>query len=191
MNNTEQIEQKFLEVTGISCDLKKFPLDKNDIKNNITINKEKSNQYGEVFTPLWLVDEMIQKVSIERLHGSKSTLDLCAGYGQFTIRMIRALQNYDKNFDVNKWLKQHTFIELQLESVYKIFYIFGVNINIFIGDALDIKKRKQWNGINYFNNYCRIISKKWIKNAMKNDEETFVKNFIEEFNENPIEVLKL
>lgn len=118
MSYIEDIEKRFLEISGIECDLTKFPLTPDDIKNNIKVDKEKSNQYGEVFTPLWLVDKMILKATVEKLHQSKSTLDLCAGWGQFTIRMIRALANYDKDFDVYKWLKEnHTFIEMSTVNI--------------------------------------------------------------------------
>ena len=180
----EQIEKRFLEVSGIDCNLTKFPLVSEDIKSNIKVDKEKSNQYGEVFTPLWLVDKMILKATVEKLHQSKSTLDLCAGYGQFTIRMIRALANYDKDFDVYKWLKEsHTLIELQLESAYKLLYIFGVDINLLIGDALQIEKVVKWNEINYFDNYWKPIPNEWLKTEIVNNEETFVQRFLEKFKE--------
>jgi len=180
----EDIEERFLDISGIDCDLSKFPLNQYDIKNNIKINKDKSDQYGEVFTPLWLVDKMILKATVEKLHQSKSTLDLCAGWGQFTIRMIRALANYDKDFDVYKWLKEnHTFIELQLESAYKLLTIFGTDINLLIGDALQIEKVYKWDGINYLDGYWKHIPYEWIQSEITNNEETFVTRFLEKFKE--------
>jgi len=180
----EDIEERFLDISGIDCDLSKFPLSPDDIKNNIKVDKEKSDQYGEVFTPLWLVDKMILKATVEKLHRSNSTLDLCAGWGQFTIRMIRALANYDKDFDVYKWLKEnHTFIELQLESAYKLMHIFGLDINLLIGDALQIEKVHKWDGINYFDNSWKHIPNEWVKCEIVNNEETFVKRFLEKFKE--------
>ena len=171
----EQIEKRFLEVSGIDCNLTKFPLVSEDIKSNIKVDKEKSNQYGEVFTPLWLVDKMILKATVEKLHQSKSTLDLCAGYGQFTIRMIRALANYDKDFDVYKWLKEnHTLIELQLESAYKLLYIFGVDINLLIGDALKIRQVENWNGVSIFNQYWKEVPIGWLQENIKYSEKEFV-----------------
>ena len=159
------------------------------LKNNIKVDKDKSDQYGEVFTPLWLVDQMILKASVEKLHSSKSTLDLCAGWGQFTIRMVRALANYNKDFDVYKWLKEnHTFIELQLESAYKLLNIFGCDINLLIGDALEIEKVKKWNEINYFDNHWKIISKDWIRVQMRTDEHVFVKNFLNKFKEKEVKL---
>ena len=192
MNTVEEMEKRFLEVSGIECDLTKFPLTENDIKNNISVDKEKSDQYGEVFTPLWLVDKMILKATVEKLHQSKSTLDLCAGYGQFTIRMIRALYNYDNKFDVYSWLKNnHTFIELQLESAYKLVYIFGIDINLLIGDALEIRKVIKWEGINYFDGYWKSIPKDWINVQIRTDEREFVKNFLNKFKEKESVILTI
>ena len=190
MSTVEEIENRFLQVSGISCDLSKFPLNQTDIDNNIKVDKEKSNQYGEVFTPLWLVDKMILKTGIDKLINSKSTLDLCAGWGQFTIRIIRALTNHKEDFDVLKWLKNNnTFIEIQLESAYKLLYIFGVDINLLIGDALKIKEVKKWNEINYFDHYWKSIPKDWIKKEILNEEKVFVEKFLEKFKEKQKEIL--
>lgn len=194
INTVEEIENRFLEVSGIECDLSKFPLTPDDIKNNIKVDKEKSNQYGEVFTPLWLVDKMILKATVEKLYESKSTLDLCAGYGQFTVRMIRALANYDEKFDVYKWLKEnHTLIELQLESAYKILHIFGIGINLLICDVLKIHKNNygvdQWNGINYFDKCWYNVPYEWLKTEIVNDEEIFVQRFLEKFSKKEHDVL--
>lgn len=184
MTDIEVIEKKFLEISGLKCDLTKFPLQPDDVKNNIKVDKDKSNQYGEVFTPLWLVDKMILKATVEKLYQSKSTLDLCAGWGQFTIRMIRALANYDNQFDVYKWLKEkHTFIELQLESAYKLMKIFGIDINLLIGDALKINEVRIWNGISYYDNYWKPIPREWLQSEITKNEETFTQRFLEKFKE--------
>jgi len=173
--NIKEIEKKFLEISSLSCDLTKFPLDESDIKGVTKIDKLKIETYGEVFTPLWLVDKMILKAGVEKLHNAKSTLDLCAGYGQFTIRMIRALANYDKDFDVLEWLKNnHTFIEIQLESAYKLLYIFGTEINLLIGDALKIKEVRNWNGIYIYKNYWKEIPSIWLQKNISCNEKEFI-----------------
>jgi len=141
----ELIEKRFKEMSGIvGCDLSVFPLQKEGTLQTIT-NKLKSDSFGEVFTPLWLVDIMILQCSTnssaagKKLFEAKTPLDLCAGYGQFTIRMLRCIYNYrksiGKNFDVYKWLNKHSFSELQFENVFKLLYIFGAHTNIYIGDA--------------------------------------------------------
>jgi hypothetical protein len=62
--------------------------------------------------------------------------------------MIRALYNHDNSFNVLRWLKEnHTFIEIQPESAYKLMKIFGIDINLLIGDAMKINEVKNWNGV--------------------------------------------
>lgn len=180
------IEKRFLEIAGIDCDLNKFPLEKEDCPQ-IEKDKEKSNLHGEVFTPLWLVDKMILKAA-DSLKKAKTTHDLCTGYGQFTIRMLRFLANNKKNFSPNIWLKKtHSFSEYQISSVYKLLYIFGVDINLFIGDAKQLDKLKDIdNGVLFYS----PVRKKWfnitkiIKTIFDNQnkysikaEERFVKKF--------------
>lgn len=142
----KEIEKRFKEVGGLNGgDLSVFPLHKGE-QLQVETDKQKSNMFGEVFTPLWLVDEMLMKLSSDpievgkKLYEAKSPLDLCAGYGQFTIRMLRCIYNYrsaqNKDFDICKWLKKHSFSEIQCESIYKLLYIFGPSINIYIGDAI-------------------------------------------------------
>jgi len=180
--NIKDIEKRFLEVSKLKCDLTKFPLNEADIDNNITIDKEKSDQYGEVFTPLWLVDKMILKAGVKKLINSKSTLDLCAGWGQFTIRMIRALSNHNKDFDVLEWLKNnHTFIELQLESAYKLLNIFGIDINLLIGDALKIKEVKKWEGVSIYKHYWKEIPMKWLQKNINKNEKDFVEHITTDY----------
>ena len=145
MKIIENIEKRFLEVTGIECNngitLSKFPLEEGDC-SKIENNKEKSDMHGEVFTPLWLVDKMILKAS-NSLMKAKSTHDLCAGYGQFTVRMLRYLANNKDKFRPKIWLQKiHSFSEYQDSSVYKLLYIFGTGINLFIGDAKQLYKLK-------------------------------------------------
>ena len=138
MKIIENIEKRFLEVTGIECNngitLSKFPLEEGDC-SKIENNKEKSDMHGEVFTPLWLVDKMILKAS-NSLMKAKSTHDLCAGYGQFTVRMLRYLANNKDKFRPKIWLQKiHSFSEYQDSSVYKLLYIFGADIDVFVDDV--------------------------------------------------------
>lgn len=178
----EEIERRFLEVSGLNLDLSVFPLEES-ISSQVKTDKEKSDQFGEVFTPLWLVDKMILKATVERLHQSRSTLDLCAGYGQFTIRMMRALANYDPNFNCNEWLVNvHTFIELQLSSCYKILHIFGVDINLFMGDALQVDKITNRIGIYYFKGLWNLLDRNWVRSIMDN-EEAFINEITNKFEE--------
>lgn len=128
------IEARFQEVTGMRDE--KFSTD-----------RDKSQEFAEVFTPLKIVKEMIDTVKDLSVCGKN--LDLCAGHGQFTLGMLRKFVGGDSSFDVGKYLREnHFFSELQLESCYKLLYIFGCDINLAIGDALQLEKLpKGWRGV--------------------------------------------
>lgn len=51
---------------------------------------ERTRHYGEVFTPEWMVDEMLDPISSE-LPGYSRILDLCAGQGAFIIEIMRRI----------------------------------------------------------------------------------------------------
>jgi hypothetical protein len=132
------MERRFKKIAGLANeDLTPFPIKQ---VSNQKINKDKSKEFGEVFTPLCLVDSMIKQAKIKKDH---TTLDLCAGYGQFSIRLFRAyFLKFRKSadFDFKKFMKQHCFSELQLSSCFKLLRIFGLGINLFIGDAMQLGK---------------------------------------------------
>ena len=124
-------------ITKSTGELSVFPLSE-DIAN-LSINKEKSKEFSEVFTPLWLVDRMIGQVKFGSTN--TQTLDLCAGYGQFSVRLMRYLYNTYNDFSIVLFLKNnHAFSELQLSSCYKILNTFGNAISLFIGDSTYLNK---------------------------------------------------
>lgn len=53
---------------------------------------ERTRHYGEVFTPEWMVDQMLDPLSDE-LSSFSRILDLCAGQGVFATSIIRRLLN--------------------------------------------------------------------------------------------------
>ena len=140
MTNEEfllEAERRFKEFAELEEDLSVYPM--HQAVSNITTNKAKSKEFSEVFTPLWLVDQMIDQVQFES--AKITTLDLCAGYGQFSIRLMRKFYENFADFNAAKFLKQtHAFSELQLSSCFKLFNIFGVDINLFIGDSTYLNK---------------------------------------------------
>lgn len=140
-NTLKKIEDRFKEKAKINADLSIFPL-KESSELQTQVDKEKSRNHGEVLTPLWLVDKMIESVS-EGLLAAKTTHDLCSSWGQFTVRMMRFLKNNKELFSTSGFLKKHAFTEYQLESVYKLFLIFGEKINVYIGDACKLSKLKR------------------------------------------------
>ena len=141
----EDIERRFLEVSNLEVDLSVFPIHKK-ISSQTKTNKQKSKDHGEVFSPLWLVDEILMRTSdYDWMNQDRTTLDLCAGYGQFTIRMIRKKYSLlGESFDLEKFLKEtHSFNELLDSSCEKLRYIFGKGINLFQGDSRMLKYLKE------------------------------------------------
>lgn len=132
-----EIEKRFLKVANLTGDLSKFPIDQS-CHLQVKTNKSKSDEHGEVFTPLWLVDQMVERISDEEIRRQGlTTMDLCAGYGQFTLRLLRKkVSLLGGRFKVDALLEDtHAFVELQPSSCYKLLHIFGQGIRLCIGDA--------------------------------------------------------
>ena len=193
----DQIEKRFKEITELhDIDLTKSLIKKVDYKvQQVKTRKEKSKNFGEVFTPLFLVDIMIL-MKFKEMTPETKTCDLCSGYGQFTIRMMRMLYN-KFHMNVEGWLKNvHTLTELQTESCAKLVYIFGPDINLYAGDSLKLEHSDENDkGILFFNEE----TKKWYNNELV-DELIHIKRvknnlqlltFIFENNQNSKKLQKL
>jgi hypothetical protein len=154
----ETIEELFKDVANLEGNLSLMPMPK-EYHLQVKTDKAKSDTYGEVFTPLWLVDSMLERISdYDWRNNNKITLDLCAGYGQFSVRMMR--KKFDlmgSGFNIKKFLfENHYFAELQISSCYKLLHIFSPKINLFIGDSKELKSLPEnCSGIYYFD-------KEWI-----------------------------
>lgn len=131
-----EAEKRFKKAAKLTQDISNYPLSK-DI-DNIETDKAKSKQFSEVFTPLWLVDEMIGQAKFKG--ADTSTLDLCAGYGQFSVRLMRYFYEKYPSWDTEKFKSNHAFSELQLSSCYKLLITFGNKITLFIGDSTHLNK---------------------------------------------------
>jgi len=139
IDKVKLLEERFKVVCSSDWNLSKYPLtDKDDIQFNT--DKDKSRIFAEVFTPLHIVDQMLD--TVPQMTMSTRNLDLCSGYGQFSIRIIRKLLKvHREEFKVGKYLmNNHFFAELQVSSCYKLMSIFSTAINLFIGDALKLGK---------------------------------------------------
>ena len=193
----DQIEKRFKEITELhDIDLTKSLIRKDDYKvQQVKTRKEKSKNFGEVFTPLFLVDLMIL-MKFKEMTPETKTCDLCSGYGQFTIRMMRMLYN-KFHMNVEEWLNNvHTLTELQMESCAKLVYIFGPDINLYAGDSLKLEHSDENDkGILFFNEE----TKKWYNNELV-DELIHIKRvknnlqlltFIFENNQNSEKLQKL
>jgi len=160
----DQIETRFKEIANLhDIDLSKSLIRKSDYPiQQVKTRKDRSKEFGEVFTPLFLVDIMIL-MKFKELNVESKTCDLCAGYGQFTIRLMRMLFN-KFHMNVEDWLKNiHTLTELQMESCAKIVYIFGPDINLYAGNSLKLEHSDENDrGILFFNEK----TKKWYNNEL-------------------------
>lgn len=131
----KEIEKRFLEISQLNVNLEQFPLSK-EINSQVKTRIKEKKEKGEVFTPLWMVDHMILKKELDETILDKTFLDLCAGYGQFSVRWLRCLSNKFPQFNISEYISNKLFFnELNEESCKKLKYIFGNNINLFIGDA--------------------------------------------------------
>ena len=162
MSRIEQIESRFKKVTGLNhLDLSTPHFARGDNQQQPT-TKDEYRLWGFVTTPLWLVDEMLEP-QIPSLNLTSTTCDACAGCGQFSIRLLRKLHDKFINLgasesQIGKWISQvwlprlHYFTEFQFSNVAKLIYIFGPNINIYIGDSLNMKYAKEdERGLLFFN----------------------------------------
>ncbi|MBD3261098.1 MAG: hypothetical protein GF334_05355, partial [Candidatus Altiarchaeales archaeon] len=145
----EVIERRFKVVTGLVGDLSVFPSKKSDGLSFRT-DKDKSRDYAEVFTPPHIADAMIGTIPEGGLTQGKRVMDLCAGHGQFAVRVLRDLHNkHGDDFRLTQFLNRKLyFVELQTSSCHKLLWTFSANINLAIGDALQLGKLPQkWRGI--------------------------------------------
>lgn len=142
MSNEDKVkllEERFKVVCNNGWNLSKYPLTNKDAVQFDT-DKDKSRIFAEVFTPLHIVDQMLD--TVPQMTMKTRNLDLCSGYGQFSIRILRKLfKVHGEKFNVGKYLtNNHFFAELQVSSCYKLLSIFSTSINLFIGDALKLGK---------------------------------------------------
>lgn len=139
-----EIERAFREATGYTGDLSIFPITS---KIGYATDREKAREYAEVFTPPDIVDRMLQVVPT--LPVSTRYLDLCAGHGQFAIRILRKVVEENPGIDLDKFIQENLFFsELQVESCYKLLKVFGDKINLAIGDSRNLHLLPEgWRGV--------------------------------------------
>ena len=164
------IESRFKEITDITYDLSIYPI---LTPSPFKIRTDLKNSHGEVFTPLDLVDKMLE---ISKPNPNKFNLDLCSGRGQFTIRMLRKFHNENNNFNIEYYLENlHWFNELNEDSANDLQYIFGNKINLAIGPAQELK------------HYPVDVNNIWVTGIVKwngkhwetNDDKKLIENFFD------------
>lgn len=123
--------------------------------------EEEKKQFGEVFTPMELVNEMLDKLPKEVWTKSDLTwFDPAAGMGNFPIAVyLRLMESLKKEFPEEKDRKKHIIekmlymSELNKKNVYVLRQIFDIKneykINIYEGDTLKIDVSKEFDCKNF------------------------------------------
>jgi hypothetical protein len=118
-------------------------------------NKEKK-QFGEVFTPMKLVEEMLDKLPEDVWTKKDLTwLDPSSGMGNYPIAVyLRLMESLKKDFPDEKERKKHILenmlfmCEINKKNVYTTKQIFDVNneykLNIYEGDTLECDVLKEF-----------------------------------------------
>jgi len=123
---------------------------KEQIKNESTYSKDKSNAHGEVFTPPSLIKEMLGSLDGDAFTDpNKTFLDPCSGKGNFPVFIIQALmKGLETHFPKSKQRYRHIIenmlymCEFQKESAIFINDLFGMDgefkVNLYVGDTLKL-----------------------------------------------------
>ena len=123
-----------------------------EIENKIKNITTEKNKFGEVFTPVKMILELLEQFP-KRVWKNKTYkwLDPASGIGNFHIYVYIKLMSGLKNKFPSK-IKRHNhiiknmlyFIEIQEDSVNLCRSLFGKKINIFCGDFLENKWKTQF-----------------------------------------------
>jgi len=126
----------------------------NFINENLSPKEKEKNERGEVFTPIALVNEMLDKLPIEVWNNPNfKWLDPSSGMGNFPIavymRLIKSLKNHEMfkgktEEDIRKHILENMLfmVEINRKNVYLIKRILcnkNYKLNIFEGSFLDYK----------------------------------------------------
>lgn len=117
------------------------------IKNNLTPKKEEKNKFGEVFTPIELINDILDKLPTDVwMNKNLKWFDPCAGIGNFFVvvfyRLMDSLKDeIDDDISRKKWIIKNMFYmaELNEKNCEVLKQVFGDEANIFCGDTLKMK----------------------------------------------------
>lgn len=121
-------------------------IDTDTYKQTILVSKSNKIQYGEINTPFWLINKMLDCFPQEIFNNKDlKWLDPCCGCGYFMIivfkRLFEGLKNQipDENEREKHIIENMLFmVEINIENKNKLFDLFGENANIFIYDFLSM-----------------------------------------------------
>ena len=119
-------------------------INRENYKQELTINIDNKNNYGEIFTPFKLINDMFNMIPIEYFKDeNKKWLDAGAGKGYFSIVLYWKL--YDNlEYKINNNEERHEHIiknmiflsEINKINIKHLIHLFGDDANIISGDFL-------------------------------------------------------
>ena len=119
-------------------------IDTDKYKQTILFSKDNKARYGEINTPFWLIEKMLN-ILPETVFSNPNLkwLDPCCGCGYFMIILFKRLYNgLKQQIPDEKQREKHIIenmifmIEVNHENKDRLFNLFGENANIFIYDFL-------------------------------------------------------
>ena len=135
-------------------------------------------KHGEVMTPSWLINDILDKfeeIDKDIFKKKYTWFDPCAGMGNFHIEIYKRLIKYHKKEDIINNMLYANEINKKNVFLYKI--IFGENSNINCGDSLKLSNDLK---------YDIIIGNPPYNSGTKNTGNTiyqeFIKKFINQYN---------
>ena len=79
-----------------------------ELESNLVKSRKRVVDHGEVFTPKWLVEKMLDLVKNESLRIDSRVLEPACGSGNFLVEVLkRKLQTVDLNYSQNQFEKNH------------------------------------------------------------------------------------
>jgi len=116
-----------------------------EIKQDLTVIKERKELYGEVFTPFNLIDKIISLIQIEHFKNkNKKWLDIGAGSGYFSIYLyFKLFENLKNQFKNDNQCKEHIInnmiymVEIQENNYEMLRELFGKKANIINDDFIN------------------------------------------------------
>lgn len=119
-NSTGNITRTLLKSVHDTGSDSRNPLVRKSIGMSLIKSKQRVNDHGEVFTPPWMVDAMLDLVKAESERIESRFLEPACGTGHFTVTVLgRKLDAVERRYGKNAFERRH-FALLGLMSCYGI-----------------------------------------------------------------------
>ena len=143
------------------------------IKKFVKIKKLETEKYGEVLTPFYLINDILNKleeIDKDIFKMNYTWFDPCVGMGNFHIMIYNRLIKYHKHYFIIKNMFYANEINKKNVFLYKL--IFGNNANIICDDSLKLDNKIK---------YDIIIGNPPYNSGTKNTGHTIYQDFIDKF----------